>query len=420
MDLVDAVPLSAEDEAILRLESDTVVGHTCKVVRVARDLPDVDALRDRVAGRLASVPELTRRLVRTDAGLVWGPDEEFDLARHVGAPAPEPARGTGLPDAVAGLFAQRLDRAHPLWRLDVVDGEDGGGALVWRVHHALADGTTMMRFARALLWDPAPAAEDAGRGTRQHRDAHGDDARRRRHLAGFFHREFARSLAVSPFDGQIGPRREVAFASTGLDDLRRVAKDLAGATLNDAVLTTVAGGLRRWIEVHHGRLGVLRVKVPVSLHHEGADAGNRDSFFNVGVPLDEPDPVPRLRATREATSERKTADDAATMDRLLRTLGDVSPALQRWCAQVERSPRTFAVNVSNVPGPRHPVSVLDAPVTGLYSIAEIAEHHALRVAVISLDDRLYFGLCADPAIVDGVQTIADGIEAECRDLVAAG
>ena len=320
MDLVDAVPLSAEDEAILRLESDTVVGHTCKVVRVARDLPDVDALRDRVASRLASVPELTRRLVRTDAGLLWGPDEEFDLARHVGAPAPEAAPGTGLPDAVAGLFAQRLDRAHPLWRLDVVGGEDGGGALVWRVHHALADGTTMMRFARALLWDPAPAAEDAGRGTRQHRDAPGDDARRRRHLAGFFHREFARSLAVSPFDGQIGPRREVAFASTGLDDLRRVAKDLAGATLNDAVLTTVAGGLRRWIEVHHGRLGVLRVKVPVSLHHEGADAGNRDSFFNVGVPLDEPDPVPRLRATREATSERKTADDAATMDRLLRTL----------------------------------------------------------------------------------------------------
>ena len=40
--------------------------------------------------------------------------------------------------------------------------------------------------------------------------------------------------------------------------------------------------------------------------------------------------------------------------------------------------------------------------------------------MISLDDRLYFGLCADPAIVEGVQTIADGIEAECRDLVAAG
>jgi diacylglycerol O-acyltransferase / wax synthase len=418
MERVEAVPLTAEDEAILRLESGTVVGHTCKVVIMARGLPDVGALRAEIASRLSSVPELTRCLLRTGAGHAWVPDERFDVTRHV-VPAPgPPADAEGLRGEVARLFAERLDRLHPLWRLDVVPSPQGGGALVWRVHHALADGTTMMRFARTLLWDPQPDDPRGGHRT-QDRSSQADDARRRHHLGGFFHRELARSPSTSPFDGRIGPRREIAFATTGLAELHHAAKSLGGATLNDAVLTAVAGGLRRWIEAHHGRLGVLRVKVPVSLHHQGADAGNRDSFFTVGVPLDEPDPVSRLRATRAATAERKAAEDAATMDTLLRTVGTVSPALERWCARVERSPRSFAVNVSNVPGPSGAVSVLDVPVTGLYSIAEVAEHHALRVAVISLGDRLFFGLCADPDLVAGVQDMAEGIEAECDALVAA-
>jgi diacylglycerol O-acyltransferase / wax synthase len=93
--------------------------------------------------------------------------------------------------------------------------------------------------------------------------------------------------------------------------------------------------------------------------------------------------------------------------------------LRRFYARLDASPRRFAVNVSNVRGPNRAVSVLGAPVQGLYSLAEIGERHALRVAVVSLGDRLCFGFCADPAIVDDVQAMADGVEAESAALVAA-
>ncbi len=53
-----------------------------------------------------------------------------------------------------------------------------------------------------------------------------------------------------------------------------------------------------------------------------------------------------------------------------------------------------------------------ARVEALYPLAEIGERHALRVAVISLADTLYFGICADPDIVDGVADMATGIETE--------
>jgi WS/DGAT/MGAT family acyltransferase len=232
-------------------------------------------------------------------------------------------------------------------------------------------------------------------------------------------REFGSSRRRSPFDSPLGGRREVAFASADLRAVHDAAKRTDGATLNDAVLATVTGALGAWVRRHHGSLGELRVKVPVSLHHLGDDPGNRDSFFVVSVPLDERDPLARLRATHAATAERKHEHDAEEMDALLKRLARTSPALERLCDRLERGGRSFAVNVSNVPGPRAALSVLGAPVREVYSIAEIAEHHALRVAVVSAAGRLHFGLCADPTAVDGLATIAADIEAEAAALVRA-
>jgi diacylglycerol O-acyltransferase / wax synthase len=416
---VDVLPLTDEDRAILALESPTVAGHTCKVIIVAPPAPSIDDLRAAIEKRLDAAPALKRRLGESEAGPAWVPDEDFDIAQHVlGRSESQPLDRGSLCDDVAVLFAQRLDRDRPLWRIDLLPMQDGEAALVWRIHHALADGTAAMRYAGILLWE---ASEPAGTSTTAHATQQAaDDVRRRAHLAAFMGREFARSRERSPFDGRIGTRRHVAFAQAPLGALHDAAKRIDGATLNDAVLTVVAGGLRHWVQEHHGRLGDVRVKVPVSLHKEGDDAGNRDSFFSLGLPLNEPDPATRLRAVHAATAVRKAEHDAEAVDELTRRLSGLSPGLERFCARVERNPRRFAVNVSNVPGPRTQVSVLQTPVRSLHSIAEIGERHALRVAVVSLAGTLNFGLLADPAIVDDLEAMAEGMEAEAAALVAAG
>jgi diacylglycerol O-acyltransferase len=408
-----AMPLGPEDRAILALEGPTVAGHTCKVVLLGDAGPDVDRVRALVAERIAAAPMLTRRLGGPADATAWVPDEAFDVAAHVVAAGVDaPLDAAGLRAEVARLFEQRLDRSRPLWRMDVVP-LTSGTAVVWRIHHALADGTAAMRFARALLWD---AESDPAASIAHHAVDHADDQRRRRHLAGFLHRELARSRAASPFDGTIGGRREIAFAAVPLAELHDAAKRLAGATLNDAVLAVVAGALRGWLVAHHGAPEDVRVKVPVSLHHPGDDAGNRDSSFALALPLHEADPVARLRAVRAATAERKADHDADTLDALERDLAKASPGLERLARRIEDSPRRFAVNVSNVPGPRAPVCVLGTPVHALHSIAEIGERHALRIAVVSLAGTLCFGLCADPELVEGVQTMADGVAAEAAAL----
>ena len=411
----NTLALSPEDRAILDLECPTVAGHTCKVIVLGPGAPGVAALRETIGARLGAAPQLTRRLGGDPASPAWVDDPDFDLRNHVGV---DEAGGADLRATVARLFEQHLDRERPLWRLDVVPLASEAAALVWRIHHAVADGTTTMRFARALLWDPE--AEEAAAEPRVGPAHTQDEARRRGHLAGFLEREFARSRTRSPFDARIGTRREIAFATAPLRDLHEAARRLGGATVNDAVLASVAGGLRRWIEHHHGTLGDLRAKVPVSLHHEGEDAGNRDSFFAVSLPLHEGDPVARLRAVQQQTAVRKAEHDAQELDELMRELARISPGLERFCARVERSPRRFALNVSNVPGPRERMSVHGAPVEELHTIAEIGERHALRISVLSYAGDLYFGLCADPAIVADLDALGRGIEAEAQALISSG
>jgi WS/DGAT/MGAT family acyltransferase len=275
-----------------------------------------------------------------------------------------------------------------------------------------------MRFARELLFDREIESTDSGTLQRPHDHSHPDETRRRRHLLGFIEREFGEAIRRSPFDGEVGRRRHIALASTELGPLHDAAKATDGATVNDGVLTLVAGSLRRWLEHHHGSLGGIRVRVPVSLHHEGDNAANLDSFFSLRLPVHIADPRERLRQVHAATAKRKAEHDAEELQQVLEELGSVSARMRSFAERMESSPRSFALSVSNVPGPRSAVRVLGAPVESIHSIAEIGSRHALRVAVVSLAGRLHFGFCADPALVPDLDAMAAGIEEEAELLEA--
>jgi diacylglycerol O-acyltransferase / wax synthase len=189
-------------------------------------------------------------------------------------------------------------------------------------------------------------------------------------------------------------------------------------TVNDVVLSAVAGGLRRWL-VHHGAsLDGLRVKVPVSLHR-GAEDGlaNRDRFMFVDLPLELDDPHGRLLAVGRQTRVRKADRDAQILDTLLSDLARVSAPLERRAERWLMSPRVFTLTVSNVRGPGAPVWVMGARLRALHSLAEIADRHALRVAVVSAADRVSFGLCADADAVDRLELVSQGLEAEIEALL---
>jgi hypothetical protein len=190
--------------------------------------------------------------------------------------------------------------------------------------------------------------------------------------------------------------------------------------VNDVALSAVSAGLRAWLDQLGAPAEGLRAKVPVSLHQPGEPGtANRDSFMFVDLPLEQNDPLARLGAITYETRTRKRRHDAQTLHAFFRDLSHMSRSLERHAQQWAMSPRVFTLNVSNVPGPADPQSLLGAPLLELHSLAEIAHHHALRVAIVSAAGRISFGLCADAEAIDDLSPIAEGIGREIEALSGA-
>jgi diacylglycerol O-acyltransferase / wax synthase len=454
--------LTAEDARILSLESGAVVGHTCKVLIAERARADVVAeLRRHVLDRLGLVPQLGFRLLPTPwhlAAPAWVDDPAVDAAAQI-RPVDQtaPLTRADLSELVAQLMATRLDRSRPLWQLDVAELEDDLVAAIWRVHHVLADGAASLAFGEAAIWDkvpdPAPPAVPPPRpepvpGTMalvataiaEHvQNAAAGIGKAASVLASRAHwrevalelaaarptlgRELARVDADSPLDGTIGRRRRVAFVEIGLDEIRSTAHAFDGVTVNDVVLALVAGSLRRWLERRHadgGGIGPapMRIQVPVSLHTPGDRAANRDSFLNVDLPVGEPDPVRRLRAVNEETSDRKARHDAEELYALFADLAHLSKHLYRHVYEAASDPHVFALSVSNVRGPAEPRCLAGGRILEFYSLAEIAPRHALRLSAWSFSGRFSFGLCADADAVPDLDVIASGLTESLSELRA--
>jgi WS/DGAT/MGAT family acyltransferase len=427
-----AKPLTAEDVAILRLESPTVAGHTLKVAILdpapPGPRPDVDALRARIAGRIDRAPQLRCKLRMHSRGRAeWADDPTFDARNHVRAlPAARPISEDELQRICARMMQERLDRSKPLWAMNLVDPlESGGLALIWSIHHSLADGAMAMRLAEEVLWDDGDTAADA-RVTPATPRPLGDlrealELRRPGRLPATLRRELARARERSPFEGFVSALRAVAFTSIGLGSLKRSARRLVPeATINDVVLALVGAGLQQWAEARDDQLRSLRVRIPVSLHHgaERPEAANRDSFFCVALPVATTDPVERLRRITRETALRKRARDAQIVDALLRDVGWLAPPVRRMLESLLARPQAFALNVSNVKGPTYRPSVLGVTVRAFHSVADVDHQHGLRVAVISMADELHFGLCAEPTIVGSLDPMIEGIIAEAASLAA--
>lgn len=417
--------LSVDDARILGLESATITGHTLKlVVLEPGDGPlDLDALRAWVVERLVSQPRATQRVDVSGAEPRWVDATDFDIRAHVRRqPECEGGSREDLWRTVSVLMSEHLDHNRPLWTFDLIGPlDDGREAIAVRIHHAMADGIAAVRFLDAVLWDlhPEPPADKEARPGVGSAPAHPRLAESLR-MPGAVRRELGHPGSRSPFDRPITGSRALAFTVAPLAELKAIGASRPGhATVNDALLAVVAGGLRAWLGAG-GAAPHLHAQVPVSLHHrdeQAGDLGNRDSFINVDLPLGEPDPLVRLDLVSAETSKRKRLGDAQELYDLFHGLGRVKylgNAVQR----LARSAREFSVSISNVPGPASPVSVARRRVQHLFSSSEPATHHALRISAISCAGDIGIGLCTDPQALPDIARLAEAIEnsyAELRD-----
>src|SRR5512132_428477 len=356
----------------------------------------IDEVRRRLEPRLALVPRFRQLLYRPRRGLgwpLWVDAPSFDLADHVQVfPLAAPADEAQLLAAVAQLYRRRLDPVRPLWAAWLLPGLPGQQVgLFLRAHHTIADGVAGVAAFGALLeldadaptpvappWTPTPIPSAA--------ELLGDNLRRRLRglghgLSGLAHpsrprsttttwREaFAERAPTTSLNRPIGSDRRLAVVRSRLEVAKQVAH-AHHAKVNDVVLAAVAGGLRDLLAGRGEPVErlVLRVMVPISLHHEqpGQARGNQDAMMLVPLPLGEPDPVRRLEqiAAETAACKHKARPQSAS--------GVLSLAVvQRTSYRFLTHQRNMNLSVSNVPGPPVPLYLAGARLLELFPVVPI-------------------------------------------------
>ena len=202
----------------------------------------------------------------------------------------------------------------------------------------------------------------------------------------------------SPLNVEIGPHRRFAGVACELQDFKAV-KNAFGGTVNDVVLTVVAGALRRWLRSRGVRTeGLeLRALVPVSIRPKGAEnqLGNQIAVMRGPLPVYIEDPVARLQVVRQAMDGLKESKQAVGAEVLAGVQNLAPPTVLAQASRINFSTRLFNLLVTNVPGPQFPLYALGRKLDDLFPVAFLPRDHSLAVAIMSYNGGMDFGLLGD-------------------------
>ncbi len=453
--------LSPQDAAFLHLEDAVSHMHIGAVAILEGPAPGYEPLARMVGAHLRSVPRYRQRVHFVPLALgrpVWVDDPHFNLGYHLRHTAlPPPGGDEELCNLVGRVMSHQLDRCRPLWEMWIIEGlSDGRWAVITKLHHCMVDGVSGTELLTMILdseRDPElppleqwhaerqpPGAELAVRALTRRAVSPYEQLRGARSAAGSPVR-IARSAAAtarglwslagvaappapsSSLNGPIGPHRRWAWARSQLSDVRRV-REAFGGTVNDVVLTVVAGGFRVLLAGRgESTQRDVRTLVPVSVRskEEHGEYNNRVSAIFANLPVAIDDPVQRLAAMRAQMEHLKHSGEAVAGDVLV-GLSGLAPAmlLALGLRAATRMPQHSVNTVTtNVPGPQRPLYAAGRQMLECLPYVPIAGHVRIGVAIFSYDGKLTFGVTGDYDEAPDIDVLCDGIEHSMRELVAA-
>ncbi|MGL3823215.1 wax ester/triacylglycerol synthase family O-acyltransferase [Sphingopyxis sp. R3-92] len=419
-----------------------------------------------VENRVDTSPLFKRRLHRLPFDMdhpYWVEDEHFDIEAHMShARLPEPGDWRQFCIAVARYFSKPMDMNRPLWDIYIIEGLDripgipkGSFAMLHRVHHAAVDGASGAHAFIAMsdidakgtpaIAEPPPV-EDLGKAPSSTETLSRAWSASMQSPVKFMNALMKMSPAIiasarksiseggmtagvpeTRFNAPIGPHKMFDATTVALTDVAEIRKKVPGATVNDVVLTTVGGALRKYLAKHKELPKDSLVAVaPINLRGKGGKAskpGNQVSAMSVPIRTDIADPLERLAAVRDYTVEAKEAK-AGVSARIMTDLSQHIPgATMAAVARLVTSER-FAVRgtnlfISNVPGAQVPLYLTGAQLVQQHGMAPLANNMGLFVATPSYNGRIAFSIVCERSIMPDIAFFRECIDESFADLMAA-
>lgn len=435
--------LGQSDAQFYALEESTTPTHVSSLAILERPETQLDheQLLAAIDQRLAEVPRYRQKVRSVPLGIarpVWIDDRDFDITYHVRVSAlPQPGNQEQLHDLVARLNSRPLDRERPLWEVYLIEGLAGGRAAVFtKTHLALVDGRRNVDLMQLLLSSeptmPEPP-EDLWMGQHEPNDGElvmgavvdllsrpartasmiqsriGDavdslsglqeNAAEVIDRASSLVRARASVAPIRSLNVPISRSRRFAVASMDLSEFRRL-RAAFGCTVNDLLLSVVAGALRTWL-ISRGEpitAGTeVRALEPIAVDDVGLGVGEQVRAYIVPLPVAEPNAVVRMRQIAHGAAAQVDRNRQVAARALAASGGFTPPTLHALGARTAMSvsPRSFNILVTNAPGPQAPVYLAGVRVEDVFPVPPLIANQVVSIGITSYNGKVYFGMNAD-------------------------
>jgi diacylglycerol O-acyltransferase len=472
------VRMSSQDALWLTMDRPNNLMVVDSVVVLAEPV-DFATVLERFAEATERFPVLTHRPVRLRGSWFWAPDEAFDITRHITQVAL--AEGSDLHDLQAFAGEQRsvpLAKDHPLWVAFVVAGvtlDDGtlGSAVVTRFHHAIADGVRLTQVLLGLCQaadgtvvpmvsragpssgtvNPLSMAVAAGgevarvsmatiaaavglprAGLARLSDAVGMVRHPDRildvfeALGGSDHRSMNDVTSVAKllltesdrtvWSGSPGREKDVAWSPPmSLPAVKAAARE-RGVTVNDILVSAVAGGLQCYLADRSAGVTEVAWMVPVNLKPFEQDLpeelGNHFALVMLAMPLHHDSRDERLAEIHRRMERIKNSDEALITFGLQRTLSMPPETVAEYLTNFFAN-KAIGV-LTNVPGPTGPVTLAGVAVRQVLGFAPCSGDQPLTATIFTYDGMVTIGFAGDKGLVPHLQDLVHHVVDEVAAL----
>lgn len=456
--------LTPVDAAWLHMEDPTNLMMVSGIMTFDRPL-NMDHLYAIIEHRFLKYRRFRQRVVEPTLSLgmpYWEDDPAFDLNAHVHRVAlPAPGNQEALQEMVSDLMSTPLDYSKPLWHFHVVENYNGGMALIGRLHHCLADGMALMQVLLAMtdlspnapwpkpkprkqkrpsslldrayntLIKPASNAFTTARSVADRLLQEGAETLAHPgHLLDLAQQGTDYALATSrllllPPDphtslkGKLGVSKKAAWsAPLPLKEVKAI-KNATGATVNDVLISALAGGLRYYLQQKGEQVAGLnfRAFVPVNIRPPDQldELGNKFGLVLLSLPIYEEDPFARLMEVQRRMNTLKNTPEAVVAFGILGAMGLTPVDVQRVIVQMFAMKATAVM--TNVPGPQIPLYLAGAQLQDIMFWVPQSGRMGLGTSILSYAGKVYLGVVTDVGLIPDPERIIEGFYHEYDELL---
>lgn len=444
-------PMSAVDRAWLDMD-DPCNPMVISAIFQLEGPVDAANLQKVMVERLLRYPRFHQRVDRSQGAPRWVTDKNLDFRHHVHVRRlPHGANQRELRKAISAEVSRELDHNRPLWRLLLYPCPSGPVTVLFRAHHALADGIALVTLLidstdRGFQRAPEPQAasvpmirpgplgglidtlELLNHGLIKLGSLARSRAGRSRLLTQFHEGRDAvaavRRVLTLPENNPpflhkpLSGHRGVAWADEiPLEPIRRQAKAL-GVRVNDLLMTALAGAFNRQLQHTSAELAEeqnLRISVPVNLRSgKGRSLGNHFGLVLLDLPVGVRSPRTRLHLVAQRMTALKESPQARATMLGLAAAGHLPVPLER--KLVDRIGAKSVAVVSSLPGPRRHVHIGGARMRNLVFWPPQSGGIGIGLSFFSYAGQLSFGVSTDLARLPNPRGLLEAFRSELEEL----